>query len=129
MGEGDAAFLPDQSPFQQPPGTGEMPSGDQSGPESAISGVSEPPVFQFGCLEVDRYPRSETWGRRLVTEQSASNTTAEGGALCINHLFDKGQWIQHKFRNLKGTFFCWFVGLLYDLLQHGYYELREGDFI
>ena len=58
-GEGDTVPLPDQnnvpwqqSPFQQPAGMGEMPSGGSS-PVSAISGGSEPPLFQFGCLEFD----------------------------------------------------------------------------
>jgi hypothetical protein len=58
-GEGDTVHLPDQnnvpwqqSPFQQPAGMGEMSSGGSS-PASAISGGSEPPLFQFGCLEFD----------------------------------------------------------------------------
>ncbi|CAI7585694.1 unnamed protein product [Penicillium discolor] len=38
--------------FQQPAETSEMPCSGSS-PISAISGGSEPPVFQFGCLEFD----------------------------------------------------------------------------
>lgn len=58
-GEGDAIPSPDQnnlplgqSPLQQGIGTVEMTS-DGSSPASAISGASEPPLFQFGCLEFD----------------------------------------------------------------------------
>ncbi|KAF7519317.1 hypothetical protein PCG10_010071 [Penicillium crustosum] len=38
--------------FQQPVETSEMPSSGSS-PRSAIGGSSEPPLFQFGCLEFD----------------------------------------------------------------------------
>lgn len=58
-GEGDVMSSTDQnnlpwqqSPFEQPARPGEMPS-DGSSPESGISGGSEPPLFQFGCLEFD----------------------------------------------------------------------------
>jgi hypothetical protein len=58
-GEGDTVSLPDQnkvpwqkSPFQQPSGIDEMPGGGSS-LRSSISGGSEPPLFQFGCLEFD----------------------------------------------------------------------------
>lgn len=58
-GEGDATSLADHNnppsrhnPSQKPADPGEMPS-DGSSPESAISSGSEPPVFQFGCLEFD----------------------------------------------------------------------------
>ena len=53
-GEGDDVSFPGrQSPFQQAAGMGgERPSGGSS-PGSANSGGSEPPIFQFGCLEFD----------------------------------------------------------------------------
>lgn len=58
-GEEDAVPLGDEnnlpwrnSLFQQPMETSEIPS-SRSSPRSAISGGSEPPLFQFGCLEFD----------------------------------------------------------------------------
>lgn len=50
---GDENNLPwRNSLFQQPTETREIPSSGSS-PRSAISGGSEPPLFQFGCLEFD----------------------------------------------------------------------------
>ncbi|KAJ5976719.1 hypothetical protein N7501_000061 [Penicillium viridicatum] len=59
-GEEDAVPLGDEnnlpwrnSLFQQPAEISEIPSSSGSSPRSAISGGSEPPIFQFGCLEFD----------------------------------------------------------------------------
>ena len=65
-GEGDDVSFPGrQSPFQQAAGMGgERPSGGSS-PGSANSGGSEPPIFQFGCLEFDP-DEQEIFGAAMV---------------------------------------------------------------